>query len=73
MEVAMEVLMEVPMEVDVAESPADLRNQSAASEAEGFGGRLASPAWLRCKDGLIYTKLTERGAFEKCLPRGEDK
>ena len=30
----MEVLTEMPMEVDVAESPADIRNQSTASEAD---------------------------------------
>ena len=43
----MEVLMEVPMEVDVAESPADLRNQ-------------ARPCPRKCVGALAVCPLGER-------------
>jgi hypothetical protein len=39
----MEVLMEVPMEVDVAESPADLRNQARTCPRECVGALAVRP------------------------------
>jgi len=51
------------MEAGAAKAPADLRNQSAAGAAEGFGGRWTSPAvndWLtepKCR----ASRSAERG------------
>jgi len=47
------------MEAGAAKAPADLRNQSAAGAAEGFGGRRTTPA---VKDLLVQTFLRIRAA-----------
>ena len=51
------------MEAGAAKAPADLRNQSAAGAAEGFGGRWTSPAVRMQEDWLIYTVLSTHDLF----------